>query len=218
MVDERKPAPDEPIVVTIFETYGAGADAIGPRVAGALAAPFHAQAFSSEELERAEADRAEAEPVLGRVLSAVNGSPVLSLGYGTNPGQDIPMGQRDAYELAQENTRIVLEQAREGGVILGRNATYILNKRPATLHVKLDRPVRERIRLAADASGIDIDRAAQRQKREDTLRAEMSLRFYGWDPRDLDRYDLVVNTGTLDPDTCAAVIVAAARAKAGPAV
>lgn len=218
MVDDRKPEHDEPIVVTIFETYGAGADAIGPRVAEALGSPFHTQAFSSEELERAEADRAEVEPVLGRVLSAMGGSPMLSLGYGTNPGPDIPMGQRDAYELAEENTRIVFEQARQGGVILGRNATYILNKRPATLHVKLDRPVRERIRLGADASGIDIDRAEQRQKREDRLRAEMSVRFYGWDPRDLDRYDLVVNTGSLDTDTCAAVIVAAARAKAAVAV
>jgi cytidylate kinase len=120
--------------------------------------------------------------------------------------------------LAQENTRIVLAQADQGGVIVGRNATYLLSERPATLHIKLDGPVRERIRRAADTSGIDFDRAAQRQKREDQLRAEMSLHFYGWDPRDLDRYDLVVNTSRLEPDTCAAVIVAAARAKAGEVV
>jgi cytidylate kinase len=120
--------------------------------------------------------------------------------------------------LAQENTRIVLAQADQGGVIVGRNATYLLSERPATLHIKLDGPVRERIRRAADTSGIDFDRAAQRQKREDQLRAEMSLHFYGWDPRDLDRYDLVVNTSRLDTDTCAAVIVAAARAKAGLAL
>jgi cytidylate kinase len=217
MVDDGRQEPGQPIVVTIFETYGAGAESIGRRVAGSLGSVFHEQAFSSEELERAEADRAEAEPVLGRVLSAMGGSAVLALGYGTNPGQDIPMAQRDAYELARDNTRVVIAQARQGGVIVGRNATFILGDRPATLHVKLDGPVRERIRRAADTAGIDTDRAAQRQKREDRLRAEMSLAFYGWDPRELDRYDLVVNTSSLDTDVCTAVIVAAARAKAGVA-
>jgi hypothetical protein len=55
MVDDRTLEHDEPIVVTIFETYGAGADTIGRRVAASLGATFHEQAFSSEELERAEA-------------------------------------------------------------------------------------------------------------------------------------------------------------------
>jgi cytidylate kinase len=204
-------APGDPIVVTIYETYGAGAARIGARVAELLGLPFHPQAFSSEEIERAETDREGAGPVLGRVLSALDGSAVLSLGYGTNPGQDIPMAQRDTYELTQDNTRIVLEEARQGGVIVGRNATYLLRERPATLHVKLDGPVDDRIRRAAQASGIEVDRAAQRQKREDQLRAEMSLHFYGWDPRELDRYDLVVNTARLDEHTCAALIVAAAE-------
>ena len=42
----------------------------------------------------------------------------------------------------------------------------------------------------------------------------MSLQFYHWDPRETDRYDLVVNTGTMDLDTCVDIIVAAARIKA----
>lgn len=207
---------DEPIVVTIFETYGAGAEEVGPLVAAALDAPFHAQAFSSEALEQAESDRAQADPVLGSVLASLQG-PALSLGYGTNPGQDIPMGQRDAYELAQDNTRRVLEQAREGGVIVGRNGAFILRERPATLHVKLDAPVKDRIRRAAAAAGIDHDRAAKRQKREDRLRAEMSLHFYGWDPRELDRFDLVVNTGRRSVEASTAIILAAVRAVTDPA-
>ena len=43
----------------------------------------------------------------------------------------------------------------------------------------------------------------------------MSIELYGWDPRELDRYDLVVNTGTMDLDTCADIIVAAVKVKAG---
>jgi cytidylate kinase len=41
----------------------------------------------------------------------------------------------------------------------------------------------------------------------------MSQRFYYWNPMDIDRYDLVVNTGLLDLDTCVDVIVAAYQAK-----
>ena len=91
----------------------------------------------------------------------------------------------------------------------------ILANHPAALHVMLDGPVRQRIERAARDSGIDIERAARRQKREDQVRAEMSIEFYGWDPRETQRYDLVVNTGTMELDTCVDVIVQAARIKAG---
>ena len=43
----------------------------------------------------------------------------------------------------------------------------------------------------------------------------MSIEFYGCDPREVDRYDLVVNTGIMDLDTCADIIVQVARVKAG---
>jgi cytidylate kinase len=43
----------------------------------------------------------------------------------------------------------------------------------------------------------------------------MSIELYGWDPRATERYDLVVNTGTMDLDTCVDIIVQAALLKAG---
>jgi cytidylate kinase len=202
-----------PLVVTLFESYGAGADAIAPRIAAALGVPYHAQAFSSEEIEEAESGQ-ETGGVLGRVLTAVGGGAPFALGAAVNPGPELPVSQQELRDLALENTRTVHELARGGGVILGRNGAYVLAGRPATLHVRLDAPVQHRIRRAADEGGIDVARAQRRQKREDELRAEMSLTFYRWDPRDLDRYDLVVNTAAMDDETCVAVIVSAARAKA----
>ena len=61
--------------------------------------------------------------------------------------------------------------------------------------------------------GIDQSLAAKRQKNEDRIRAELSERLYHWNPMDIDRYDLVLNTGAMDLDTAADVIVAAYRAK-----
>ena len=75
----------------------------------------------------------------------------------------------------------------------------------------------QRIERAARESGIDVKRAARRQKREDQLRADISLEYYQWDPREDERYDLVVNTGTMDLDTCVQIIVAASKIKASSA-
>jgi cytidylate kinase len=194
-------------VVTLFESYGSGAAYIGPRVAQALGVPFHAQAFSSEEIESAEADR-ERQGTLSRVMDAIGGS------YAGIEGPAVAMAQRDNYDLVMENTRAVEREAREGGVIMGRNAALILADRPGALHVKLDGPLSQRIERAARESGISVERAAKRQRREDQLRADMSITFYGWDPRETDRYDLVVNTGTMHLDTCVDIIALAARVKA----
>jgi cytidylate kinase len=198
-------------VVTLFEYYGSGASYVGSRIASALGLPFHQQAFSSEQLEDAVAKR-ESEGVLSRVFGAMGGSYSSFAGL---EGPGVAVAQRDNYSIVMENTRSVKQMAREGGVILGRNGALILADRPATLHVRLDGPLERRIVRAAQDSGMSRDRAARRQKREDPLRAQMSIELYGWDPRQDDRYDLVVNTGTTDLDVCVAVIVQVVRIKAG---
>jgi cytidylate kinase len=198
-----------PLVVTLFESYGAGAGQIGPRVARALGITFHAQAFSSEEIEQAMTER-EGEGLLSQVFTAMGGS------YAGLEGPAVAMAQQDNYALVMDNTRVVTEQARAGGVITGRNGALILADWPGALHVLLDGPVEQRVARAAEESGIDVERAAKRQKREDQVRADMSIQLYGWDPRETTRYDLVVNTGRLDLDASVEIIVAAARVKAGP--
>jgi cytidylate kinase len=199
-------------VVTLFESYGAGAGYVGPRVAQALGVPFHRQAFSSEEIESGESER-ESEGLLSRVFGAMGGS-YAALGAG-DEGPQVAHAQRDRYELVMENTRVVREEAGQGGVIVGRNGALILADWPGALHVLLDGPVQQRIERAAAEAGIDVARAARRQKREDQVRADMSLQLYGWDPRETSRYHLVVNTGLLDLDTCVNIIVQAAALRTG---
>jgi cytidylate kinase len=197
-------------VVTLFESYGAGASYIGPRVAQALGVPFHEQAFSSDEIERGASERAS-EGLLSQVFNAMGGS-YAALG---GEGHDVALAQQDRYELVMDNTRAVIDQASKGGVITGRNGALILADWPGTLHVLLDGPLQQRIERAAADSGIEVARAAKRQKREDQIRADMSIELYGWDPRETTRYHLMVNTGLLDLDTCVDIIVQAAGVKAG---
>jgi cytidylate kinase len=194
-------------VVTIFESYGSGAEQIGPRVAEALGVAFHAQAFSSEQLEQpAEQD----EGLRSRVFAAMGGS------YAALDGPAVAMAQRDDHELVLRNTDWVIDTARSGAVIVGRNGAFILARWPGALHVRLDAPVPRRVERAAQTYGISPERAAKRQRREDELRADMSIRLYGWDPREPTRYDLGLNTDTLGLDACVDIIVHASRVKAPP--
>jgi cytidylate kinase len=205
---DHAPAQSMTPVVTLFESYGSGAAYIGPRVAQALGLPYHEQAFSSQEIEDAMTKR-ESKGLLSQVFGAMGGS------YAGHEGPSVAMAQEDNHRLVLDNTRTVTAAAREGGVITGRNGALILAEWPGALHVLLDGPLEQRIQRAAADSGIDLKQAARRQKREDQVRADMSIQFYGWDPRETTAYHLVVNTGTMELDECVEIIVQAARVKAG---
>ena len=202
-------------VVTLFEMYGSGAAEIGPIVAETLGVPWVPQALSSESIEEAEVARA-ADPdegLLSRILRMLGGTP--------NPLQDDSGGQALFaaldHDMVQQNTRTVLESTRNGGVILGRNATVILADRPHTVHVLLTGRVEDRVARAARAAAISSDQAARRQVREDAVRREMSQRLYSWDPQDPSRYDMVINTSRFDVQRSTEIILVASRAALGPA-
>jgi cytidylate kinase len=205
-----------PPVVTLFEKYGAGARYVGPRVAEALGVEWMDQAFSSADIESAKypgAGRAGDEGGgLARFLGRFAPSATVL------DDASIPLAQEQDAEMVEENTRIVKEAGARGVVMLGRNGALILGDMATALHVQLDAPVEVRIARAAKEEGLDSAHAARRQRNEDWVRAEMSERFYYWNPMSIDRYDLVINTGVLDLDTAVDVIVAAYRVKAARAV
>ncbi len=204
-----------PPVVTLFEKYGAAARYIGPRVADVLGVAWLDQAVSSADIESESYPGAggasEAGSFLARILGPyASGATVLD-------DASIPLAQAQDSKMADENTRFVKDAAAQGVVMLGRNGALILGDIPTALHVQLDAPVALRIARAAREEGIDEAQAARRQRSEDRVRAEMSERFYHWNPMDLDRYHLVLNVGLLDLDAAIEVIVAAERVRAGRA-
>jgi Cytidylate kinase len=102
-------------------------------------------------------------------------------------------------------------------VIQGRNGAYILRNRPNTLHVKLDGIPEKRVERAARLAGISLARAARRQRMEDAIRVETSLLSFGVDPRDIELYDVVLNTTFQNTEETARVIAALARIRQGVA-
>lgn len=193
-------------VVTLFETYGSGASTVGPAVARRLAVPFVPQRYSSEEIEAAEGEPSRQESLLTRVLTTL-GRSAASADGGRFTGAIM-----EAH--AADSVRALHEAMSDGGVVVGRNATVILGQLGNALHVKLDGPLDQRVSRGAAEAGIELAVARARQAREDAARAEMSRRLFNWDPRHDDRFDLVLNTGTLSLDLAVDIIVAAHAMKA----
>lgn len=192
-------------VVTIFEEYGAGAAAIGKRVAEAIGLPFHAQAFSSSQIAGRPGPGTD-EAVLARVLGSLGGAYAPGI-----DSRDIISTQSDKRDLVSDNNRTVRAYADEGGVLIGRNATVILADRPRTLHVLLTGEVADRVDRAARDLGISREEAARRRANEEDVRRQMSRTLYGWDPMERERYDLVLNVSRVGEDAAVSAIVDAVQ-------
>ena len=195
-------------LVTMWGLYGAGTNEIGNMVAEELGLPFHEQAFSSEDLENPESSL-ENRAVLANVLSVLGGA------YGGFEGLDVVTTQEEKRDLIIANNTGVWKDAAAGGVVVGRNATVILATRPNTLHVLLTGDKRDRVRRASEYYNIPEAKAAERQSREDDIRAEMSRSLYGWDPSDAENYDLMLNTSRIPTGAVVAAIVDAIQRREG---
>ena len=199
---------DLPLVITMWETYGSNMEPVAARVGQLLGIPVYSQAFSSEDIEAlAEEDTDGRAAKLTQRLST-----------GATPAEMSSHEVAAAGKAhARECTSFVTEKAQGGGVIQGRNGAYILRNRPNTLHVKLDGIPEKRVERAARLAGISLARAARRQRMEDAIRVETSLLSFGVDPRDIELYDVVLNTTFQNTEETARVIAALARIRQGVA-
>lgn len=189
-------------LVTIFEQYGAGAEAIGQRVAAQLGVPYIGWAVSSETFEAAaERDAAEAN-FFERFLRSLTPMPA-------DADLTWDLASRTDHEIVAENTRTLMELSARGAVILGRNATKIFAREPKALHVKLTGPAEARIAYAASQADIPLEQARKRQEREDRVRVDLARRLYRWDPHQTQPFDLTLNTASFTADHAADIIVGA---------
>jgi cytidylate kinase len=205
--------------VTIAATYGAGGSVVAPAVARRLGLPVIERAIPVELAEKlahplgvalAEDERHEGARVTHLLARAVNMS-------GLHAGAPIPPQELGLDDRIAATERALRRATKEGGaVILGRAAVFVLAGAPDVLHVRLDGPPEARLRQAMEHDGIDEATAAQRLRDTDRARAAYVRHFYPgrpWD--DPVHYHLWLDATALSLDTCAELIVAAARARFG---
>jgi hypothetical protein len=112
--------------------------------------------------------------------------------------------------LAQLVRLIVGLAARGEAVILGRGAGYLL-PRASTLNVRAIAPLPERIAYMSQRLRLPAEEAARKVAEQDARRMEFvrtQLRQPATEPH---HYDLLINTGFLGEETCAELIVQAAK-------
>lgn len=202
-------------LITLSAPYGAGGSQVGPEVARRLRVPFLDRAIPTGVAERLAVPlqaALERDESLGSSLVRMSvwlGHVGQAFGAPTALPED---ADEDAYRRATE--QVICEHAASGGaLILGRAGAVVLRELPRALHVRLDGPVDARLEQGMRIEGVDRETAESRMNDTDRAREAYVQHFYRVDPRDASLYHLVIDSTAIPLDTCAGLIVDAARAR-----
>ena len=109
-------------------------------------------------------------------------------------------------ELARVLMRVIGAIGRHGGaVIVGRGANFVLPPE-ARFRVRIVAPLERRVSRVAETHGISREAAKTRVLRTESDRRAFVRKYYHSDIRDPLNYDMILNTGALAIESCAAAI------------
>jgi cytidylate kinase len=105
-------------------------------------------------------------------------------------------------------------------IIVGRGATEIL-PRETTLRVRMVAPLKDRITLTSQESGLTAEEASKQVEKIDRERRQFIKEYFHRDVADPSNFDLVLNTARFSATGCAELIEEAlfrlqARSKGAP--
>lgn len=203
-------------LVTLSASYGAGGSWVGPTLAKRLGVPFVDRVIRSDASSRMAVPLDAAlkmdDVTLGRLFSHL----VVSLApIGDAFGVSVS-GSEAADEPSFVSTveRAIIERADSGeGVILGRAGAVVLRDDSRALHVRLDGPEEARLEQAMRIEGIDRETATLRMTTIDDARHGYVRRFRHNDARDPSLYHLIIESTSVDLETCVEVIALAAASR-----
>jgi cytidylate kinase len=90
-------------------------------------------------------------------------------------------------------------------IIVGRGATEIL-ERKTTLRVRMVAPLKDRIALTSQESGLSVEEASKHVEKIDRERRQFIKEYFQRDVADPSNFDLVLNTGRFSTIECAELI------------
>lgn len=210
-------------VITISRQFGSGGNAIAARVGELMGYPLLDRALMAEVanevglapgevVDFSEANH-QARSILNRLL--IRQPKVAEVRTWTEDTKGVRQAEVEALseEQAVAIVRGVIDAvARRGNVVIvGRGSQAVLRDRPDTLHVRVEAPFEHRMQRVQEEEDVLPMRAERMIDERDRASQDYLRRFYGvdiWDPR---HYHLVINTGLLDLETAAQVVVVAAQ-------
>jgi hypothetical protein len=199
-------------LIALSAAYGASGSVIGPALAERLGVPFVDRAIPLAVADRLEVSFDEAaahdEKVSGSWLERV-----LAAFMGGDTGVPVPLpGEALSSDDFRRATEAVLrQQAATGeGVILGRGAVVLLREDPRALRVRLDGPPDRRVRQATVLQKLGPEDAERARARFDRTHEAYFRQFYGVQIQDPALYHLVLDSTSIELDTCVEMIATAA--------
>jgi len=211
-------AADRPPVVTLAALHGTGGSVVGPCVAKRLGVQLLERAVPSSVAREAGLDEDAVDETGATPRS--RWERLASVVGRTSPptAASLPVEQLELEErrLRAEIEDFLAEATRSGGVVVGRAGAVVLASLPHALHVYLGGDRQARVERVMELDGVDRATAARRVKANDRARREYVKRAYGVDGDNPTLYHLRIDAIVLGADACVELIVAAARARAGP--
>jgi cytidylate kinase len=204
--------------ITISASYGTEGAVIGRQIAQLLGIEFFDRAIPVAVAQKLEVDPEEAIAKdwlapgrMERVLAALADTSIPFIGMDANSAF---FANPDAFRLATESVlRHIADE--EGGVILGRASSVVLEGRPDVLSVRLDGPVAARIYQGAEARNVDRAAAKKEQQQVDAARESYMQTFYRRSQNDVDLYHVMLDSTALSRQTCVDIIIQAAQDRLG---
>jgi cytidylate kinase len=108
--------------------------------------------------------------------------------------------------------------ASENVVIIGRGAGFVLRDQPMVFRVFLRAPEAARVLTLMQRFGWNEEEAKRRLHETDANRAAYTKQLYGHDWCDPDEHDLIVNTGRVEYQTAADMILRGVKQRTSAAV
>ena len=194
-------------IITISREFGSGGHSIGEAVAKKLG-----YRFFDRELVNQVAERSGFSPEFieesGEYASAKN-----SLLFAIATANQYTMnGISMLDKLYIEQTKIIEEIAQEGNcVIVGRCSDYILREYEDCLHVFIHADMKSRAKRIVERFGEQERSAEKRLSEKDQKRKVYYKNYTGRAWAQAKNYDMCLNSGVLGVETCAELIVEAAK-------
>ena len=191
-------------IITISRQFGSGGRTVGRMVAEKLGIPF----YDKELVEQISLESGFAPKFVEEHGEHAPGKTMFSYAFAAQgvPGAMNGMSTADFLWHIQCSTIIQLAEAGPC-VIVGRNADYILKDRPDVLHAYIHADMEQRadriVRLYGESEKSPLARLQEKDKR----RSLNYLHYTGRNWGAAENYDICLNTGKIDLEAAADIIV-----------
>lgn len=195
---------EKKIIITISREFGSGGRSIGREVAKRLGIPF----YDKELVEKVALESGFAPTFVEEHGEHAPGKTRFSYAFSHHGAPGGMNGMSTADFLWSIQCNVILQIAEQGsGVIVGRNADYILKDHPNALHVYIHADDEFRsdriVRLYGESEKSPEARLAEKDKRRRVNYAHYTGQEWG----QAQNYDICLDSGRLGIDQCVEIIL-----------